>query len=101
MKNEYDVEVNRGKQILVGGVVLLVLTATVVTMLLTWRMIPGAVGDTVGLVVGIMSTPFFMEASFVLIGLLIVLSLNIWRRSKDGDELVYLDELEGRDKKGE
>ncbi|MDP4625075.1 MAG: hypothetical protein NWT08_08045 [Akkermansiaceae bacterium] len=101
MNRQGDTEENRGKQILAGGLIMLVLTVLVVTLLVAWRMIPGLVGDSVGFVVGIMSTPFFMEASFALIGLMIVISLNIWRRRKDGDELVYLDELECREKKGD
>ncbi|MGJ8644537.1 MAG: hypothetical protein ACSHX9_14095 [Luteolibacter sp.] len=101
MKKQHEAEENRGKQILVGGAILLALTVFVVTLLMTWRMIPGVVGDSVGFLVGIMSTPFFMEGSFVVIGLLIVISLNTWRRHKNGDELVYLDELKSGDDKGE
>jgi hypothetical protein len=69
-----------------------------VGMLLGWRFIPGWVGESVGTLAGIMSTPFFMEASFILIGLVIVLSLNTWRRNREGDELVFLDEkTDGRE----
>lgn len=101
MKKQRNAEENRGKQILVGGLILLTLTVIVVSLLMTWRKIPGVVGDSVGFLVGIMSTPFFMEGSFAIIGLLIVISLNTWRRHKDGDELVYLDELKNEDEKGE
>jgi hypothetical protein len=38
-----------------------------------------------------MSTPFFMEASFVILGFLIVVSLNTWRRHKAGDEFVTIE----------
>lgn len=101
MKKQRDLEESRGKQILVGGLILLTLTVFIVTLLMTWRKIPGVVGDSVGFFVGVMSTPFFMEGSFVIIGLLIVIGLNTWRRHKDGDELVYLDDLKSGDEKGE
>ena len=82
---------SRGKQFLVGGSILLVVAVVVISLLLFWREIPGLPGETVGKVVGIMSTPFFMEASFVILGFLIVVSLNTWRRHKDGDEFVTID----------
>lgn len=83
---------SRGKQILVGGAILLAVSTVVVSLLLFWREIPGLLGESVGKFVGIMSTPFFMEASFAILGLLIVLSLNIWRRHKEGDEFVAIEE---------
>ena len=83
---------NRGKQILVGGAILAVVFGTAISLLLFWREIPGLFGETVGKFVGIMSTPFFMETSFVILGFLIVVSLNIWRRHQDGDEFVTIEE---------
>lgn len=82
---------SRRKQILVGGAILCVVAGTVISLLLFWRDIPGLFGESVGKFVGIMSTPFFMEASFVILGFLIVVSLNIWRRSKEGDEFVTIE----------
>ena len=83
---------SRGRQILVGGVILALVFGTAISLLLFWRQIPGLFGETVGKFVGIMSTPFFMETSFVILGFLIVVSLNIWRRHKDGDEFVMIEE---------
>ena len=91
MTDEQETE-NRGKQILVGGAILAVVFGTAISLLLFWREIPGLFGETVGKFVGIMSTPFFLEASFVILGFLIVVSLNIWRRHKDGDEFVTIEE---------
>lgn len=82
---------NRGKQILVGGAILAVVFGTAISLLLFWREIPGLFGETIGKFVGIMCTPFFMETSFVILGFLIVISLNIWRRQKDGDEFVTIE----------
>lgn len=92
---------NRGRQFLVGGSILLVVAVVVISLLLFWREIPGVLGETVGKVVGIMSTPFFMEASFVILGFLIVVSLNTWRRHKDGDEFVTIEtKAEPEDRSG-
>ena len=49
---------------MVGGTILLVVACLVISLLMFWREIPGLLGETVGKVVGIMSTPFFMETSF-------------------------------------
>ena len=84
-------ETGRGKQILVGAAVLGTLTVLVCSLLVGWRLIPGWVGEAFGMLAGVMSTPFFMEASFAVIGLLIVLGLNIWRRHKEGDEFVEIE----------
>ncbi len=82
---------SRGKQFLVGGTILLVVAVVVISLLLFWREIPGVLGESVGKVVGIMSTPFFMEASFVILGFFIVVGLNTWRRHKEGDEFVAIE----------
>ncbi len=76
---------------MVGGAILLVVALVVISLLLFWRVIPGLLGETVGKIVGIMSTPFFMEASFVILGFLIVVSLNTWRRHKAEDEFVTIE----------
>jgi hypothetical protein len=47
------------------------------------------------MMIGIMTTPFFMEASFAILGLVTVIALNIWRQRKNGDEFVYLDVVDG------
>lgn len=57
--------------------------------------LPGFVGEWFAMVLGIITTPFLMEASFIILGLLIVMALNYWRLSRDGDELVYLEQAEG------
>ena len=92
---------SRGKQFLVGGTILLVVACLVISLLMFWREIPGLLGETVGKVVGIMSTPFFMEASFVILGFFIVISLNTWRRQKEGDEFVTIEtKAEAEDRSG-
>ncbi len=82
---------HRGRQILVGAAILGVIAILVCGLLVGWRLIPGWVGEAFGMVAGVMSTPFLMEGSFIVIGFLSVLGLNIWRRHKEGDEFVEIE----------
>ncbi len=94
MQRFYD---ERVKQVAIGGAILGVMTALVTGALLGWRLLPGLLGEWIGTVIGIMTTPFFMEATFMAIGLITVISLNVWRQRKDGDEFVYLEQVAGPD----
>ncbi|MGL5017387.1 MAG: hypothetical protein ACRDBP_04585 [Luteolibacter sp.] len=85
----------RVKQGLVGVILLVTLTVIVAGTLLGWRLIPGLLGEWVGMMIGIVTTPFFMETFFAILGLVTVVALNIWRQRKDGDEFVYLDLVDG------
>ena len=87
-----DYTENRGKQIAVGGLIMLLISVCVISLLIFWRVIPGWVGETVGLLAGVISTPFFLEGTFALLGFLIVILLNSWRRKAAGDEFVEVDE---------
>jgi hypothetical protein len=59
--------------------------------------VPGLLGEWLGVLAGIISTPFLLETTFVVLGLVIVVSLNGWRRTRDGDEFVYLEQVKGPD----
>ncbi|KAB2641628.1 MAG: hypothetical protein DVB26_04640 [Verrucomicrobia bacterium] len=83
----------RVKQALIGAAVLTALTCGLLALLLGWRQVPGLLGEWLGTAVGIMSTPFFLEASFVILGVLVVMVFNVVRRHREGDEFVALDEL--------
>jgi len=87
----------RVNQVLIAAAVLAALTCSVVTLLLGWRKVPGVFGEWLGMVVGIMSTPFFLEASFVILGVLLVMVVNAVRRHREGDEFVSVQELHDRD----
>ena len=87
----------RVKQVAIGSGILLVLTVGVSGLLVGWRLLPGLLGEWVGTMIGILTTPFFMEASFIILGLVIVIGLNLWRQHKDGDEFVYLEQVAGPD----
>ncbi|MFT3990149.1 MAG: hypothetical protein QM680_01945 [Luteolibacter sp.] len=87
----------RIKQVVWAVAFFVVLTTVVVCAQVGWRHVPGLLGEWLGIMVGVMSSPFFLEGTFVVIGFLTVLSLNIWRRHKEGDEFVYLDQVTGPD----
>ena len=78
-------------QVVVGLLVLLVLTAVIVITLAGWRYLPEILADWVGTIVGIMSTPFLLEISFIFIGLSIVVALNHWRHKRAGEDYVELE----------
>lgn len=80
-----------------GSGVVLALAVLVCATLYGWRYLPGFLGEWVGTMIGALTTPFLLEASFLVIGLCIVVWLNHWRRQKAGDELVYLERVEGDD----
>lgn len=46
--------------------------------------------DTAKILFAIFSTPFILETTFALIGIFIVLGINHWRLSKEGDGWVYM-----------
>lgn len=94
MARVYD---ERIKQVTIGASILIALTVAVPGMLLGWRLLPGLLGEWLGTMIGIMTTPFFMETSFAILGLVIVIGLNYWHRQKDGDEFVYLEQVGGPD----
>jgi hypothetical protein len=86
----------RPRQFLIGLAVLATLVVLGVLVGLGTRL-PGFPGECFRLIVGFCTTPFFLEFTFVVLGLIIVLALNHWRRHRDGDELVYLDQVSGPD----
>ena len=54
----------------------------------------GCWGEWIGMMVGVMTTPFFLEASFIFIGLTLVMAINHWRQKREGDECVYLEQVD-------
>ena len=83
---------NRVQQIAVGAGILLVLALTACGALVGWRHLPGLLGDWLGFILGVLTTPFLLEAAVVTGGLTIVLALNYWRQRRAGDDFVDLDQ---------
>jgi len=88
---EEDFE-NRGKQFFVGALIIATISGGVICLVCFWRLIPGWVGETVGMIAGLISSPFTLEVSFFLMGLVSVVLLNSWRRKLAGDDFVEVDE---------
>lgn len=84
---------------LIGVLILATITALVLLLLLGWRYVPGLPGEWLGTMAGMISSPFLLEGSFVALGIVIVTSLNSWRRTKEGDEFVYLEQVVGPEAK--
>ncbi len=57
--------------------------------------LPGLAGEFFSRIMGIVTTPFLLEASLAVLGLVLVIAINHWRQRREGDELVYLDEVRG------
>lgn len=78
----------RVKQIAIGVSLIMAITVLVTGTLIGWRSLPGLLGEWIGMMIGILTTPFFMEASFALLGLVIVIVLNHWHQLREGDEFI-------------
>ena len=87
----------RAKQVAIAVGILLAVACGVVGLWLGWMKVPGPVGEALGMVVGIISTPFFLEASFVIVGVLILMVVNAAQRQRDGDEFVSREQLAARE----
>lgn len=85
----------RRKQIAIGVAIIGLITVTIVTVMLGWKYLPGVFGEWIGFMVGVMTTPFFLEGSCLFFGFMLVIFLNSWRRQREGDEFVYLEQVTG------
>ena len=88
---------DRVKQVVIGAGILITLSVVVPGTLIGWHYLPGVLGEWIGMMVGLMTTPFIMESSFIILGLVIVIGLNYLRITKEGDEFVYLEQVAGPD----
>lgn len=89
-----EVKDERVKQATIGAVILLTIAVLVPSALLGWRFLPGLWGEWLGTLAGLLTTPFVMETSFVILGILIVITINHRRRMKDGDDFVFLEQVD-------
>ena len=93
-------EESRFRQVAMGAGLLMLLTLLICGLLAGWGHLPGVLGEWIGMMVGLATTPFLLEATFLILGLVIVLAINGWRRRRDGDDLVYLEQVDGADVEG-
>jgi len=83
----------RTKQVLAGVGVIIGFSGLLVLVAMG-RFLPGLGGEFFARILGIISTPFLMELILAAMGLVLILSLNHWRQRREGDELVYLEEVQ-------
>lgn len=85
---------NRMRLILGGGAAI-VSAGLVFSVLLVLRTkLGGFLGEWITMVMGVLTTPFFMEAFFAVMGLVLVCWINHRRRVKEGDEFVDLSKFD-------
>lgn len=94
-KKERDERV--GQVIIGAGILAAVLIVSTAIRLL--GLMPGFLGEVFAMFAGLLSTPVFLEISFFILGVLIVLAINLWRHKREGDEFVYLEEVKGPEAK--
>lgn len=87
----------RIRQVAIAIGILMAVAGGVLGLWLGWLNLPGAVGEMLGMIVGIISTPFFLEATFVLLGCLILVVVNSIQRHREGEEWVSAEQLEARE----
>ena len=79
----------------VGAGLAILFGVTCLGLLLVFgRHLPGLAGEFFARVLGMVTTPFILETTLCVLGFVVVMTLNYWRQWRDGDELVYLDEVE-------
>jgi len=84
----------RSRQLLIGLSILGVLILLVPAFYIVWHFVPGLFGEWLGVIAGVMSTPFLLEIFFIILGLIIVVGINQLRQRREGDEFVYLEQIE-------
>ena len=87
--NEEDRE--RKRQLWAGMGIWGGMTLLIVVGLSCWGYLPGVLGKYVGLVVGMLTSPFLMEIFCVVVAFVLVITLNQWRRNRSGDDFVEIE----------
>ena len=80
-------------QLTVGLSILGLMVLVVPSFYIIWHFVPGVFGEFLGVIAGVLSTPFLLEICFAILGLIIVIALNNIRMRRNGDEFVYLEEV--------
>ena len=80
-----------GKKALFVGWCLILSVFSLIAIIWAGTFLPGFIGGAFRSIAGLLGTPLIMEGSFCLIAFFIVLSLNSYRRQKEGDEYVTME----------
>jgi hypothetical protein len=92
-----DERASRRRQVAGAVAIFATILLLLLGLLIGRRYVPGFLGESLAGVAGVLTTPFILEAAFLVLGLLIVMTLNQWMQLREGDEFVYLDCVEGPD----
>ncbi len=82
---------SRTRQILIGAAIIFFFGIIICAALLGSRRIPGVPGEALSMAVGILTTPFLMEFSFVTAGFILIAVFRNFREQRDGDEFVEME----------
>lgn len=82
----------RRRQLIAGISLIIGITIVLCTALSSWGYLPDVLAEWLGLMIGVATSPFFMELSCLIVGFILIISINQWRNQRDGDEFVTLAE---------
>ena len=77
------------------GFGLILAAAALVALIWLGTYLPGFLGEVFSIIAGLMWTPLILDFSIFLFGVILILWLNSFIRARDGDEFVYLEQVEG------
>ena len=82
------------KRSLLVGVGIIFAAAAFITLIWLGMFLPGFAGEVFQKMAGLMWTPLILDVSLFLLGIILILWLNIFIRAREGDEYVYLEQVE-------
>jgi hypothetical protein len=81
------------RSVLIGATICGATAVFLCGLLLSRLYLPGLLGEWFSLMVGVLTSPFIMEFSLVILGFVLILGINTWRRHREGDEFRYLEQV--------
>ncbi|HAT19181.1 MAG: hypothetical protein HRU37_02375 [Roseibacillus sp.] len=82
------------KRALLIGFGLILAVATLLVLIWLGMFLPGFAGEVFRKLAGMMWTPVVLDLSLFLLGITLILWLNMFIRAREGDEYVYLEQIE-------
>ncbi|MFP6867163.1 MAG: TM2 domain-containing protein [Roseibacillus sp.] len=79
------------------GFGLILAAATLIALIWLGTYLPGFLGEVFSMFAGLMWTPLVLDFTIFLFGVVLILWLNMFIRAREGDEFVYLEQVEGPD----
>jgi hypothetical protein len=76
---------------------MILVAACLIALIWMGTYLPGFLGEAFSVFAGLMWTPIVLDISIFLFGFILVLWLNMFIRARDGDEFVYLEQVDGPD----